>query len=77
MVLTVFIMGSIPVRVTKNKTTPNGVVLFLPYGNRKAVKKTCRGHVFRPWEIPFGYDGNPQDRRHNQTSLHIRKRTAA
>ena len=18
------------------------------------------GHVFRPWEIPFGYDGNPQ-----------------
>jgi len=27
-------------------------VSFLPYGNRKAVKKTCRGHVFRPWEIP-------------------------
>jgi hypothetical protein len=21
-------------------------------GTRKAVKKTCRGHVFRPWESP-------------------------
>jgi len=28
-------------------------LFFMPYGNRKAVKKTCRWHVFRPWEIPL------------------------
>ena len=25
----------------------------LPYGNRKAVKKMCQWHIFRPWEIPL------------------------
>ena len=25
----------------------------------EAVKKTCRGHVFRPWENPRGDDGSP------------------
>ena len=29
------------------------VLFYLPYGNRKAVKKTVRWTVFRPWEIPF------------------------
>ena len=28
---------------------------LLPYAKRKAVKKTCRWHVFRPWEIPTTY----------------------
>ena len=28
-------------------------------GIRKAVKKTCRGHVFRPWENPRVGDGSP------------------
>ena len=47
-------MGSIPVRVTKKKNLLlSQEVFFLLYGNRKAVKKTCRWHVFRPWEIPF------------------------
>ena len=35
-----------------SKTGESGCLLFLPYGNRKAVKKTVRGTVFRPWEIP-------------------------
>jgi len=29
-------------------------------GTRKAVKKTCRGHVFRPWESPRKSNGGPQ-----------------
>ena len=29
-------------------------------GIRKAVKKTCRWHVFRPWENPWKVDGIPQ-----------------
>jgi len=36
--------------------TPTGCPFFSSSeGNRKAVKKTCRGHVFRPWEIPLAY----------------------
>ena len=27
-------------------------LFFMDNGIRKAVKKTCRGHVFRPWENP-------------------------
>ena len=46
-------MGSIPVRVTKKRRHLLGVFFFCPYGNRKAVKKTCRWHVFRPWERPL------------------------
>ena len=29
---------------------------------RKAVKKTCRGHVFRPWENPKVYGGGSENR---------------
>ena len=29
-------------------------------GIRKAVKKTCRWHVFRPWENPRKTDGIPE-----------------
>ena len=32
---------------------------FLPYGNRKAVKKTCRWHIFRPREIPLAFAASP------------------
>jgi len=35
------------------------VCLFLLYGNRKAVEKTCRGHVFRTWEIPTLSERSP------------------
>ena len=34
---------------------PFGYLLFYCFdGTRKAVKKTCRWHVFRPWESPSG-----------------------
>ncbi len=40
------------------ETPPIWVVSFLPYGNRKAVKKTVRWTVFRPWEIPSFREGS-------------------
>ncbi len=52
-------MGSIPVRVTKKKTTPLGVVFFLvrtgieEAGTAEQGKKVSGGHFFRPGEIPF------------------------
>ena len=40
--------------VFKKNTTQFRVVSFLAKWVRKAVKKTCRWHVFRPWEnSPF------------------------
>ena len=37
----------------KIKDTFSGILYFYSLnGNRKAVKKTCRWHVFRPWENP-------------------------
>jgi hypothetical protein len=45
--------------VSPKKTPPNRVVSFLPYGNRKAVKKSVRWTLFRPWEIPFFSDCGP------------------
>ena len=39
-----------------HKITPSAKRRELFYGDngiRKAVKKTCRWHVFRPWENPF------------------------
>ena len=38
----------------KSRCLRIGIFCFMiRCGNRKAVKKTCRWHVFRPWEIPF------------------------
>ena len=38
----------------KSRCLRIGIFLFHEMcGNRKAVKKTCRWHVFRPWEIPL------------------------
>ena len=39
---------------------PSGVLfIYGDNGIRKAVKKTCRWHVFRPWENPCAFDGIP------------------
>ena len=49
--------GRVPRRKAQSgmACTPRGVPLLFwnGYGTRKAVKKTCRWHVFRPWESPF------------------------
>ena len=38
---------------TKNADTHLGIRIFdTPGGTRKGVKKTCRWHVFSPWESP-------------------------
>jgi len=43
----------------KKEHHPFGWCSFLPYGNRKAVKKTVQWTVFRPWEIPVTFDCGP------------------
>ena len=49
-------VGSSPISRTKKKATRQGSLLFGMWGGtRKAVKKTCRWHVFRPWESPSKY----------------------
>ena len=46
-------VGSSPISRTKKSRYPSGYLDFLmPDGTRKAVKKTCQWHVFRPWESP-------------------------
>ena len=48
-------MGSIPVRVTKNKRTPKGVLLFLPIRPEPTQRvEHAHGFVFEPkavWEL--------------------------
>ena len=46
-----------PIKTTGTLWVP---VIFMDNGIRKAVKKTCRWHVFRPWENPWKADGTPQ-----------------
>ena len=41
------------------KDTLVGVFFYGDHGIRKAVKKTCRGHVFRPWANPSKTHGTP------------------
>ena len=45
-----------PIKTTGTLWVP---VIFMDNGIRKAVKKTCRWHVFRPWENPSKTDGTP------------------
>ena len=55
-------MGSIPVRVTKKERHPFGCLSFFMVcaGIERPLKKTCRWHVFRPWEIPLIFGRIPQ-----------------
>ena len=57
-------VGSSPISRTRKDRIPNGYPVFsgMGGGTRKAVKKTCRGHVFRPWESPRKSNGDPKDR---------------
>ena len=43
----------VPSLAPKNWDTRWVSQFFNAEGTRKAVKKTCRWHVFRPWESPF------------------------
>ena len=45
------------------KRHPLGCLFLWHDGIRKAVKKTCRWHVFRPWENPWNADCGPMGRR--------------
>ena len=49
------VVGSNPIiHPIKIKDTFSGILYFYALnGIRKAVKKTCRWHVFRPWENPL------------------------
>ena len=48
-----FIFGGVDMVHQKRKAILSDGFSFLPYGNRKAAKKTVRWTVFRPWEIPM------------------------
>ena len=55
--------GSNPDTPTKKYRIAFAIRYFLFWscvGIRKAVKKTCRWHVFRPWENPWKADGTLQ-----------------
>lgn len=43
----------------KNRLPSRAVCFLIRGGTRKAVKKTCRWHVFRPWESPFRFQAHP------------------
>ena len=62
-------VGSSPISRTKKSRYPFGYLDFLcGGGTRKAVKKTCRWHVFRPWESPSGFGRIPEGCGQNQTT---------
>ena len=54
-------VGSSPISRTRKDRIPVGYPVFsgMGGGTRKTVKKTCRGHVFRPWESPRKSNGGP------------------
>ena len=55
-------VGSSPISRTRKDRIPVGYPVFsgMGGGTRKAVKKTCRWHVFRPWESLRKSNGGPQ-----------------
>ena len=55
-------MGSIPVRVTKKREDTFVSSLFLPYGNRKGVKKHAGGMFLARGRFPWPRRGHHENR---------------